>query len=184
MDRRDISIRPLAADDLEALIAYLEDHLLDNGRNGVPLFQPQSRGTTWRAADRLALFREGMAAPVGYPRWRRFWAAFDPRGDIAGHADLRAHAEASSAHRALLGTGVHRAHRRRGIGRALIQETIAWARRATAIEWIDLDFLTGNTPAERLYQGLGFQQVATIADLFRIDGQSVGSTVMTLRIRS
>jgi hypothetical protein len=35
-----VKIRPADAADLLAFFVYLDDHLRDNGRDGVPLFQP------------------------------------------------------------------------------------------------------------------------------------------------
>jgi len=177
-------IRPLANSDLAAFMTYLADHLTDNGRNGVPLFMPQSRDSAWVTAEKLSLFRDGLTTPVGDAGWRRPWAAFDPASAIIGHVDLRAHPEPCTPHRALLGMGVHRDHRRLGLGRALGEVAIDWARRETTLAWIDLDFLAGNLPAERLYLSLGFQTTATVPDMFRVDGQSVGNVIMTKRLGS
>jgi ribosomal protein S18 acetylase RimI-like enzyme len=50
-------------------------------------------------------------------------------------------------------------HRRRcGIGRALLEETIAWAR-ARNVRHLLLSVTCGDTPALRLYQRLGFRPV-------------------------
>jgi len=177
------SIRALQVADLDAFFAYLEDQLKDNGKNGLPLFHPYSRHTPWRASEKEELFRMGIVAPLGAPGWRRAWVAFDEHGAPAGHVDLRALPEPSTAHRSLLGMGVHRDHRRRGLGRALVEHAIAWAVHQTELEWIDLSVLGGNVAAERLYQRCGFQRVATLVDKFRIDGESVDDVLMTRRLR-
>ncbi len=101
----------------------------------------------------------------------------------AGHVDLRAHPDSCTEHRALLGLGVHRDHRRRGLGRILVEHALAWASRETEIEWIDLNFLAVNVPAESLYRSVGFETVATLADMYRIDGESIDSVFMTWRVR-
>jgi len=168
---------------MAALVAHLEDHLKDNGRNGTPLFQPLSRDVSWADPEKIAAFRVGLDTAVGEPKWRRAWGAFDPGGRILGHVDLRARLEPCTPHRAVLGMGVTRAHRRHGLGRALVEFAIAWAVRDTTLEWIDLGFLDGNVPAERLYTGAGFERVATVRDMFRVDGQSVDDVMMTKRIR-
>jgi RimJ/RimL family protein N-acetyltransferase len=164
-------------------VAHLEDQLKDNGRNGTPLFQPQSRDVSRADPEKIALFRLGLETPVGEPKWRRAWGAFDASGGIIGHVDLRAHFEPCTPHRAMLGMGVNRAHRRRGLGRALVEFALSWALRDTTLEWIDLGFLDGNVPAERLYRSAGFERVATIRDMFRVDGQSIDDVRMTKRIR-
>jgi ribosomal protein S18 acetylase RimI-like enzyme len=176
-------IRPIASNAADAFFAYLEDHLKDNGRNGAPMFQPQSRRTTFVAPEKVATFRAGLDTNVGAPNWRRAWAAFDSSGAIAGHVDLRARPEPCSSHRALLGMGVHRKYRGRRLGGALVQHAIAWAIENTGVDWIDLTFLGGNLPAERLYRSAGFQRIATVPDMFRIDGESISDVQMTRRIR-
>lgn len=175
-------VRAVATADVDVLTAYLEDHLKDNGRGGAPLFQPQSRQAAGLEAGKMALFRAGLGIRVGEPGWRRAWVAIDSSGAIAGHTDLRGRPEPCSAHRALLGLGVHRRHRGHRLGRALVEHALAWATRSTQLEWIDLTFLSGNVPAERLYRSLGFVELATIADMYRIDGESVDDIWMTRRI--
>ena len=66
-----------------------------------------------------------LGTPVGEPGWRRAWLALDEDGAIAGHVDLRARPERPAAHRALLGMGVHRDHRRQGLGARLIDTALA-----------------------------------------------------------
>ena len=131
-------------------MVYLEDHLRDNGRDGTPLFQPRSRSDTRLDADRIAAFRAGLEVEVGVAKWRRAWAALDSGNAITGHVDLRAVSDSCTEHRALLGLGVHRERRRRGLGKALVAHALDWACQKTALEWIDLNFLSGNVPAERL----------------------------------
>jgi ribosomal protein S18 acetylase RimI-like enzyme len=177
------AIRPIAIEQFDAFVAYLDDHASDNGRNGTPLFRPRSRNDTQFDPDKLAAFRAGLELAVGAPKWRKAWAAFGAGDVIAGHVDLRAHPDSCTEHRALLGLGVHRDHRRRGLGKALVQHALDWARRETELEWIDLSFLAGNVPAERLYRSLGFEHVATVADMYRIDGESTDCVSMALRLR-
>lgn len=184
MDAPEWSIRDLTVDGLPELFAYLADHGRDNGHGDTPLFKPYPRGRLWATPERLAAFKVDLATPIGEPRWRRAWVALaEPDGAIVGHIDLRARPEPYTEHRALLGMGVHRDFRRRGLGRALIEHAIAWALRESTLEWIDLCYVAGNRPAERLYQRLGFQQLATIPDLFRVDQESISDVLMTKRIR-
>jgi ribosomal protein S18 acetylase RimI-like enzyme len=180
----DYQIQPIDEANLEALFAYLEDQMRDNGRDGVPLFMPQSRQAPAMVPEKVASFRAGLSVPVGAPGWRRAWAALNSSGRIAGHVDLRAHPDPCTAHRALLGLGVHRAHRRRGLGAHLVRHAESWALQETELAWIDLSFLDGNVPARRLYRALGYQETAIIEDMFRIDGASIGDVSMTKRLRS
>jgi len=170
--RREPAIRAVDRHDMGAFFAYLDDHLLDNGRDGAPLFQPMPRA--------LSSFPLGIA--VGEPGWRRAWVALTHDG-ILGHVDLRARPETGSSHRALLGMGVHRSARRQGLGAVLLQSALAWAQRTTTLDWVDLEVLSANVPARTLYQKTGFAVTGAIPDMFRIDGEALAYTLMSLRLQ-
>ncbi|WP_426103734.1 GNAT family N-acetyltransferase [Massilia sp. TSP1-1-2] len=174
-------IRAATGADLPAFFAYLNDHLSDNGRDGTALFMPMPRSASGLPPETQAGMRNGIGIPVGQPGWRRPWLAFATDGSIAGHVDLRARPEAVSAHRALLGMGVHRDHRQQGLGAQLVGVAAAWAR-DQKIAWIDLDVLSANAPAIALYARCGFTRTGEMADLFRIDGTSLAHTFMTRKI--
>lgn len=178
-----IAIRAAGEDDLPVFFAYLNDHLSDNGSGVTALFMPMARAECVFTHERQDSFRHACARQLGEAGWRKLWLAWSADGEIVGHVDLRARLEAASAHRALLGMGVHRAHRQQGLGRRLIDIACAWALDATSLEWIDLDVISTNTPARQLYERSGFVLTGEIADLFRIDGASLGHTMMSRRLR-
>lgn len=177
-----LSIRPAVHTDLGVFFAYLNDHLADNGKDGTALFQPMPRGQSCLPADKEAGFITGFGTPVGEPGWRRAWIALDQAGAIAGHIDLRARQERPAAHRALLGMGVHRACRRQGLGERLIEAAVRWAASETAFDWIDLEVLSVNEAARRLYTRCDFQTIGEMPDMFRIDGEQLAYTYMTRRV--
>jgi ribosomal protein S18 acetylase RimI-like enzyme len=177
------TIRKTVRDDLAVFFPYLNDHLSDNGSDGTALFMPLPRSESRFSIEKEAAFRLGMETPVGQPGWRRGWLALAPDGSIAGHIDLRSRPEKMSAHRALLGMGVHRDFRQQGLGAAMLEVATAWAREQE-LDWIDLEMLSGNGPARQLYLRAGFCVVGEMADTFRIDGVSLGYTFMSKRIRA
>jgi ribosomal protein S18 acetylase RimI-like enzyme len=179
-----VKIRPADAADLPAFFVYLDDHLRDNGRDGAPLFQPLARAQSQLPPGLKASFVEGVAIPVGEPRWRRLWLALDARGSIAGHIDLRARPEPLARHRAMLGMGVHRAYRRRGLGAQLLAAAVDWARAQDGLQWIDLEVLSENHPAVALYLRAGFTMTARIEDMLQIDGVSQDLSYMSLALRA
>jgi RimJ/RimL family protein N-acetyltransferase len=179
----DATIRPAQEADLPAFFAYLDDHLRDNGADGTPRFQPLGRDQLRMPPGVRLSFIKGGTFDVGAPGWRRLWLALGPTGDIVGHIDLRARPESSAVHRAMLGMGVHRAWRRRGLGAQLVTAALAWARDDTGIDWIDLEVLADNLPACTLYVRCGFTMVARIADLLRIDGDACDIAYMTRPVR-
>ena len=164
----------------DAFFAYLNDHLSDNGT--VSYFQPLSRSDAGVPRRIEASFREGLDIAPCYPGWRRAWAARSADGQIIGHIDLRSRQDRFAEHRCLMGMGVHRDHRKLGIGRALIEHAEQWARANTALEWIDLQVLSENNPAMQLYARMGFELVGEIPDMFRIDGRSFSYTTMARKI--
>jgi ribosomal protein S18 acetylase RimI-like enzyme len=129
------------------------------------------------------MYRRTVRLPVGTPAWRRFWLAIGDEGTIVGHADLRARPEPHTGHRALLGMGVHRDHRGRGLGRRLLEVILAWAREQPTLVWVDLEVMAENTPARRLYERAGFRTLAAVEDMFRVDGEEVGQLWMTQRCK-
>jgi RimJ/RimL family protein N-acetyltransferase len=174
------TIRPLQSEELAVFFHYLNGHLLDNGRDGAPLFQPMPRASAGFPPEKAAGFSNGMQAQFGQQGWRRVWVALQ-EGEIIGHIDLRSRPEAHARHRCLLGMGVQRAVRRNGLGGALVATAVAWAREQ-GLEWVDLEVLAGNAPARALYRKCGFVQTGEIADLFRIDGESLGYVFMSLQL--
>jgi RimJ/RimL family protein N-acetyltransferase len=180
-----LEIVQIAPPQLDAFLDYLQDHLSDNGLDGSVLFQPQSRSDPWLRAHRAPGVLESWAREIGEPGWGRAWMARSAlTGQILGHADLRARSERYASHRALLGTGVERSARRRGIATALMNHLLAWAREQPSLAWIDLRVLAANGPAYALYERLGFRHVSTTEDFFRIDGESVADTFMTMKLSS
>ena len=65
-------------------------------------------------------FRGGLEVPVGKPGWPRAWILLGANRQVIGHSDLRSYPDRFVAHRCQLGMGVHREHRRRGLGALLI----------------------------------------------------------------
>jgi RimJ/RimL family protein N-acetyltransferase len=176
------AIHSVAPADLPALFVYLDDHLRDNGRDGTPLFQPMPRADSRFPTDKRAAFAIGLHAEVGAPGWRRAWMALDADGAICGHVDLRARPERAAQHRCLLGMGVHRDFRRQGLGERLLATALDWARAQEALDWVDLEVLSANAPARRLYQRCGFATFGELPDLFRLDGEQHGYVYMSCRL--
>jgi len=166
--------------DLIRLADYFTDLNRDNGVGGMPLFQPQPRGVVSPSPEKVEKAQRSAETPIGEPGWRRFWLAFEaPTGAIAGHVDLQGWSEPYMDHRVLLGMGVHREHRRRGLGRRLLRFASDWATTETQVEWIDLYVLSGNEAARALYASVGFQVTGSFSDKFRIDGESVDEVRMS-----
>ena len=180
VDPASITIAPTADADVEALLSYLGEHLAENGRDGL-WFMPLAPTDAGIPAEKRQSFRDGFATPVGEPGWRRGWLARDARGEVAGHIDLRAHPDAFTGHRCVLGMGVRRDLRRVGLATRLLAHATRWAS-AQGLKWIDLQVLSANEAAVALYRREGFLMLGGRPDMFVIDGVSLGELWMARRV--
>jgi GNAT superfamily N-acetyltransferase len=175
-------IERLEPDALDLFVAHLREHLAENGADGSPFFQPAPRGSSRALGDLAAAFHAGLAVPTFDAGWRRAWVARDEAGAIVGHVDLRARREPWTSHRCLLGMGVRRAWRGRGLGTRLLAQAESWAAATGALAWIDLEVLEVNAPALRLYRGAGYTQFGETPDLFRVGDEGLGAVWMTKQV--
>ncbi|MET0858161.1 MAG: GNAT family protein [Telluria sp.] len=175
------AIEALGAADFLDFVAYLNDHLADNGGEA-GYFQPLPRRASFFPAERAAAFRDGLDYAVARRGWRRAWVARCGQGRIVGHVDLRSHPDGLTGHRCLLGMGVDRGNRRAGLGAALIAHARHWAAEVARLEWIDLQVISENQAAVALYRRAGFVKAGEMEDMYRIDGNSFSYTTMSLRL--
>lgn len=173
-------IRMLTLDDLDPLVAHCRQHMAENGRDGDVIFGPQL-GPNKKADTLHERIGRAMALDVGDPGWQRVWGAHDDDGQLMGHCDLRDRGVDNAYHRCLLGMGITRPYRRRGIGTQLLAAARDWAQ-STGFSWIDLYVLTTNAPAQKLYTTFGFIEVGRVEDFFRAEGHRIGDIAMTLRL--
>ncbi len=178
-----ITIESVGESECDELMSYFADHSSDNGKAPTGYFLPRSQNEAGVPPDKEKCFRAGLIIPIGSPGWRRSWVARAAHRQIAGHVDLRSHSERFAAHRCLLGLGVQRDHRRLGVGAALLAHAIEWARAQNGLEWLDLQVMSANEPAVRLYLRSGFVKVGEVAEMFKIDGRLFSDTTMTKRLR-
>ena len=177
----DISIEPVMESDWDEFFRYLNHLRRDNGLSAGSYFLPISRSESAQPYPKEDSFRVGLHVPVGAEGWRRAWV-MRSGGQIVAQVDLRAHPVPFAEHRCLLGLGVHRKHRRRGLGAALLAHAEEWAAAIPQLEWIDLEVLSANEPALRLYRRAGFAEVGKVAEMFKLDGRLFSLTRMARRI--
>lgn len=179
--RDGVVIEALATSEFAPFVAYLNAHLAENGTGERGYFQPVPRDASLLSSGKVEALRSGLCTPVPELGWRRVWVA---RRDGAwlGHVDLRARPEPFTAHRCLLGMGVDRASRGRGLGTRLLAVATGWAAATGSLDWIDLEVISSNVAAIRLYEKAGFALAGELSDLFRVDGVALGSRTMTKRL--
>jgi RimJ/RimL family protein N-acetyltransferase len=109
-------------------------------------------GGEWRSA---AEERRYLRSLRRHPHAAVFVAEED--GVIIGRLSIARDLHPASEHVADVGLMVARDHRRRGAGRALMEEAEEWAK-AAGIGKLELHVFPHNEPAIALYDGLGYER--------------------------
>ena len=105
----------------------------------------------------------------------------DDDGAIVGRLSVARDTHSASRHVADLGLMVASTHRRRGIGRALLDQAVAWARDAGVIK-LELHVFPWNEPAIRLYEGFGFVREGVRRRHYRRAGEYVDAVLMAYHL--
>jgi RimJ/RimL family protein N-acetyltransferase len=100
--------------------------------------------------------RRYLKAIRRYPHAAVYVAESDD-GRVVGRLSLSRDQHPASAHVADLGLMVARTHRRHGIGRALMEQAVAWARES-GVRKLELHVFPHNDAAIALYESVGFER--------------------------
>jgi L-phenylalanine/L-methionine N-acetyltransferase len=102
-------------------------------------------------------------------------------GRVVARLSLSRDPHPSSRHVADLGLMVAADYRRRGIGNALLDEAVTWAR-ASGVRKLELHVFPWNEPAVRLYESFGFEREGYRLGHYARDGEYVDAVLMAYRI--
>jgi len=100
-------------------------------------------------------------------------------GKVVGWCDIAVRPRPTQRHSGILGMGVIRDYRGRGIGRALVQATLA-AAKTRGIRRVELTVRADNEPARRLYESFGFATEGLCKRHVWVDGEYSDSWLMAL----
>ncbi len=178
-----IIIKELEIEKLEDFFEYLTIHISENSQNSTYLYFPLSKEQSTLSDELKIKFKEGMSKEMGEKGWRKAWVALN-KSEIVGHIDIRSNNILNSEHRVLLGIGVDINFRGLNIGQKLLEFVIEFCKTNNKISWIDLEVMSNNKPAKKLYEKVGFQQIYEIKDMFRIDNKSFNQTFMTKNVEN
>jgi RimJ/RimL family protein N-acetyltransferase len=106
------------------------------------------------------------------------FVAETPAG-VVGRLSIARDGNPVSHHVAELGLMVAAGERRRGVGTALMDEAIGWAR-SSGVTKLELHVFPHNEPAIALYRKLGFQDEGRRRRHYRIGGHYVDAILMAL----
>ena len=105
----------------------------------------------------------------------------DDEGSVVGRLSVARDPHSASRHVADLGLMVAASHRRRGIGRALLEQAEAWARAAGVLK-LELHVFPWNEPAIRLYEEFGFEREGLRKAHYRRGAELVDAILMAYRV--
>ncbi len=100
-------------------------------------------------------------------------------GRPIGRLSLSRDVHPASRHVADLGLMIAETHRRRGVGRALLDQAVAWAAN-TGVQKLELHVFPWNEPAIGLYESFGFEREGVRRGQYLRDGAPVDAILMAL----
>lgn len=165
----DYIIRKATSSDAEEFLRYLrqigsESYNLTFGEEGIPFTAEQERKflTSLEKTDTCVIF-----------------CAVD--GDkIIGDISCDRNPRERLRHRGNIGISVVKDHWNKGIGSALLKNTIEYAKKEMKLEVLTLDVRCDNVNAIHLYEKFGFKITGTIPAMMKINGELVDCYTMTL----
>jgi len=102
-------------------------------------------------------------------------------GALVGRLSVARDPHPASAHVADLGLMVAKEARRRGVGRALLEAAVEWAR-ASGIRKLELHVFPWNEPAIALYEQFGFEREGYRKAHYHRAGEDVDAILMAYRV--
>jgi len=105
-------------------------------------------------------------------------------GKIVGHAFLEPLHLKSICHVAQLSIGVHHGWQEKGIGTALMQQIIDWAKQSETVEKIELNVRASNDRAIALYKKMGFIEEGRLKNRIKInESKYIDDVLMALHVK-
>ncbi|MGI9325103.1 MAG: GNAT family N-acetyltransferase [Pseudomonadales bacterium] len=174
-----IDILPLEEPLLDLFNEHFERHRRESGQ-GEPHFMPFAVDDP---EGPRGLQSDALHKPLSELNWQRWFVALSEASQVVGHVDLKGDGLHAGSHRCELGIGIERAFRAQGLGRALMEKALGFARSEPQLHWVDLRVFAHNTGARALYRALQFEEVGVLRDRFRVQGSHIDDVLMCLSLR-
>ena len=134
--------------------------------------------SSWRSASDERRYLKALRRHVG----AGVYVAETDTGEIAGRLSVARDPHPASRHVADLGLMVASGHRRRGIGWALLEQAVVWARE-TDVSKLELHVFPHNGPAIALYEKFGFVREGYRRGHYRRGDELVDAILMAYAVR-
>ena len=125
--------------------------------------------------------RRYLKALRRYPHAAVYVAERVDDGALIGRLSLARDTHPASAHVADLGLMVASDARRQGVGRALLEAAVEWARNG-GVRKLELHVFPWNEPAIQLYESFGFEREGFRKGHYRRAGEYVDAILMAYRV--
>ncbi|MBQ6059595.1 MAG: GNAT family N-acetyltransferase [Clostridia bacterium] len=164
-----IQIEKACADDADKVLRFAklcgaETDNLSFGAEGLPL-----------SVEEEARF----LASLEHSETGVFYLAKDGE-EIVGSASYSVFPRQRMSHRGELGISVRKSHWNQGVGTALMEHILDFAKNVARSEILSLEVRSDQKNAIRLYSKFGFQKIGTFKGFFKINGQLVDFDLMEL----
>ena len=158
-DGRSLEISEAQPEDAERVIAYAESVSHETS------FLSRSPGELGMTRDQEAAFLQACRES---PNQIFLLGRID--GTLVGSVMIQASERSRLRHRGELGMSVSRAFWRLGIGGALLDHLLSWARTNPVLKKVDLQVRSDHAAAIALYRGRGFTEEGVLRNQFVVDG--------------
>jgi RimJ/RimL family protein N-acetyltransferase len=165
----DVTIRRAVASDAPALVDLARQ--VSAEPEGWLISAGEARG----AGDERRFLRTIRRSPHA-----AVFVAKAPEG-IVGRLSVARDPHPASAHVADLGLMVAKSHRRRGIGWALMEQAVEWAR-ASGVTKLELHVFPHNAAAIELYERFGFEREGYRRGHYKSSGRLVDAILMAYEV--
>lgn len=102
---------------------------------------------------------------------------------VIGNIDLTGNRRKVMEHTAVIGMGMLKEWRNSGLGTALLDTAIEWARQNPVLELIWLQVYTANKAALHLYRKMGFEENGIMKSFFKHNNDYFDNLTMTMIVK-
>jgi len=164
------TIREATPDDAERILIH-NDLIANEPNNGI--IRGPGEGMT--VEEERAFLTTSLASDNSV-----FLIAVTPSGEVIGVTGLQGGRRKAVRHNGGVGISVNREWRDKGLGTALLQHLIEWAKASNVIKRVELEVQTHNKRAIHVYEKLGFKMEGKRLAAMYKDGRYIDVYLMAL----